>query len=69
LEIRKKFFTIKVVKHEHRVPREEVPHPWRHSRSGWMGSGKPPLFVCAPVNFWGAELDDLYVSLPNKNIL
>jgi len=28
----------RVVKHRHKLPGEgEMPHPWRHSRSGWMG--------------------------------
>jgi len=33
LGIRKKFLTVRVEKHWHRLPREwEVPHPWKHSR-------------------------------------
>ena len=50
LDIRKKVFffvclfvfTVRVVKHWHRLPREvgisgDILHPWRYSRSGWMG--------------------------------
>ncbi|KAK4811910.1 hypothetical protein QYF61_017434 [Mycteria americana] len=38
LDIKKKFVTMRVVKHWHRHPeRWEMPHPWKHSRSGWTG--------------------------------
>lgn len=35
LEIGNNFFTVKVVRHCQRLPR--VLHPWRDSKSGWMG--------------------------------
>ena len=36
LDTRRNFFTMRVVKHWHRLPRERwsMPHPWKHLRSG-----------------------------------
>jgi len=37
LDIRRKFFTQRVVMHGTGCPRRLwMPHPWRHSRPGWM---------------------------------
>ena len=38
LGIRKTFFMIRVVRKWHRLLKKVVVlHPWRHSRSGWVG--------------------------------
>jgi len=38
VNIRKHFFMMRVVKHWNKFPRKVVdPHPWKRSRSIWMG--------------------------------
>jgi len=38
LDAKKKFFTVRVVKHSNSCPeRQWMPPPWRHLRSSWMG--------------------------------
>jgi len=38
LDVRKKFFTQRVVRHWHCYPEKLwMPQPWRCSRPGWMG--------------------------------
>ena len=37
LDIRRNFFTLRVLKHWKSCPRRlRMPHPWRHSRPGWL---------------------------------
>ena len=43
-DVRKKFFTQKVVRPWHCCPEGVwMPHPWRCSRPGWMSAGQPEL--------------------------
>jgi len=38
LDMKKKFFTMRVVKHGNRcLERWWMPHPWKHTRPGWTG--------------------------------
>jgi len=39
--------------------RRWVPPPWRHSRSGWMGSEHPVIAVGVPVHCEGVGPDGL----------
>ena len=37
LDVRKKFFTMRVEKHRNKLAGEVEAFPWKHSRPGWTG--------------------------------
>jgi len=60
LDIRRIFFPQTVVRHWHSCPEKLwVPHPWRHSRPGWMRPWAAELGGGSPARGRGVELDGL----------
>ena len=57
LDIRKKFFIVRMMRHWHRLPRGVVSVPSLETKAGWTGLWEPDTVV--PVYCWGAGLGDL----------
>jgi len=70
LDIRKKIFTMRVVKHWNRLPRETVEAPSLETLKARLdGAEQPGLVEDISANCKGVGLDDLERSLPTQSIL
>jgi len=71
VDIRKKFFTLRVVRHWHRLPREAVDAPSLEVFKARLGGALSSLvwWKVSLAMAGGLELDDLQKSLPIQTVL
>jgi len=63
--MKKKLFTMEAVRPWHSCPEKLwVPHPWRHSRPGWMGPWAARAAGGQPYPWQGVGAERAFRSLP-----
>jgi len=69
LDIRKKSFTVSLVRHWNRLSEMWMPRPWRLSRQGWIRPWATWSSCAVPIHGTGVGLDGLLRSFPTLRIL